>query len=192
MWTTENLLRANGFAITGTHIPGRHFFIHPRETFGLLLEFTDVRIPGDPRLRGSSVAPAGSAVPVVKVAWVTAAVAKIDPVVEQLERIMGAQVTASPLDDTTTENVLDLEIGDLPVRLVSPVNELSRFWDSISGDSGRLHSLAVAVAEFSRIEKHLESAGIDIIDRDAFSVWTDPRQTLGLRIQFVEAAAVDA
>src|SRR3954471_9549297 len=49
MWGTDHRLRANGLTVTGVNIEGRHFFMHPRDTFGLLLEFTDDRLPRDPR-----------------------------------------------------------------------------------------------------------------------------------------------
>ena len=42
MWVTENILRARDITITGTNIEARHFFMHPRETFGVLIEWTDM------------------------------------------------------------------------------------------------------------------------------------------------------
>ena len=49
MWASQNHLVQAGIGITGVHIEGRHFFMHHRDTFGLILELTDDRLPGDPR-----------------------------------------------------------------------------------------------------------------------------------------------
>src|ERR1700760_427628 len=49
MWTVEHLLRQRDIRITGVNVPGRHFFMHPADTDGLLLEWTDTSISGDPR-----------------------------------------------------------------------------------------------------------------------------------------------
>ena len=54
MWTAEHLLVQSGFRITGVNVPGRHFFVHPADTDGVLIEWTDTSISGDPR-RGEPV-----------------------------------------------------------------------------------------------------------------------------------------
>src|SRR5262245_42246185 len=37
MWTVEHLLRQEDIRITGVNIPGRHFFMHPTDTDGILM-----------------------------------------------------------------------------------------------------------------------------------------------------------
>src|SRR5438309_1174339 len=37
MWGADARLRAQGIRITGVNIPGRHFFLHPRDTHGVLI-----------------------------------------------------------------------------------------------------------------------------------------------------------
>ena len=62
LWVTENILRARGITITGTNTDARHFFMHPRETFGILIEWTD---------QGTEVAAPDSR---AKLAWITSVV----------------------------------------------------------------------------------------------------------------------
>jgi catechol 2,3-dioxygenase-like lactoylglutathione lyase family enzyme len=187
MWRTENLLRANGVGIVGTDIAGRHFFMHPRHTQGMLLEYTDDELPGDPR-RGSPQPTSDSALPVRSVAWVTAVVDDLDAAVECLRYTFAGEVIgrrAAGADDS-----VDVRIGDMTVRLVVPSSPDSPFAVSAHSGGGRYHSMALAVDDFARIEALLADAGIGVIDRDEAGVWADPRDTVGMRLQLVDAASL--
>lgn len=187
MWRTENLLRANGVAIVGTDIPGRHFFMHPRQTQGLLLEYTDDELPGDPRL--GAPFPVGSGVlPVRAVAWVTAVVDDLAATLELLRYAYSAEVIGqASVGADAADEAVDVRIGDLTVRLVVPASDTSFFAGPAPAGAGRYHSMALAVDDFAGIDAHLASAGIGTIARDATTVWTDPRDTMGLPLQFIPA-----
>jgi catechol 2,3-dioxygenase-like lactoylglutathione lyase family enzyme len=190
MWTTENLLRANGKGIVGTDIPGRHFFVHPRDTYGLLLEYTDDKLPGDPRLGAPEPIGKGT-LPVQSVAWVTGVVDDLAEVVEMLKYTFSARVVSdAPLPVSKTEDAVDVRIGDLTLRLVVPLSDDSPYAGTVSPGGGRYHSMTLAVDDFDNIDAHLSTAGIRTATRDETSVWPDPRDMMGLRFQLVDAAAL--
>jgi catechol 2,3-dioxygenase-like lactoylglutathione lyase family enzyme len=190
MWKTENLLRAGGVAIVGTDIPGRHFFMHPRHTQGLLLEYTDDVLPGDPR-HGATALPGQGRLPVTSVAWVTAVVDDLDAAVECLRLTFSAVVPPQPaLAAGVADKALDVRIGDMTLRLVAPASDDSMFAGSVAPGAGRYHSMALAVDDFALIDTYLAGAGIRTLLRDETTVWTDPGDTMGLRLQFVDAASL--
>ena len=117
------LLRANGVSIVGTDIPGRHFFMHPRHTQGMLLEYTDDELPGDPR-RGTPDPGGKGALPVRSVAWVTAVVDDLDAAVECLRYTFAGEVVGEQPGGDGTDASVDVRIGDMTVRLVVPSSEL--------------------------------------------------------------------
>jgi hypothetical protein len=78
MWSADARLRERDFHITGVNVPGRHFFVHPRDTDGVLIEFTDTYFEGDPRRGGSPPDNPEARVREARVAWVTAVVADAD------------------------------------------------------------------------------------------------------------------
>lgn len=191
MWRTENLLRANGVAIVGTDIPGRHFFMHPRHTQGMLLEYTDDRLPGDPRLGAPDLTGVG-VLPVRSVAWVNVVVDDLGAAIDCLRYTFSADVVGPPsigVGDGVDEAV-DVRIGDLTVRLVVPALDAGVFARPPSGGTGRYHSMALAVDDVDGIEPQLSEAGIGITARDAGIVWTERADTMGVQLQFVDAASV--
>jgi catechol 2,3-dioxygenase-like lactoylglutathione lyase family enzyme len=190
MWTTENLLRANGMQIVGTDIPGRHFFVHPRQTRGLLLEYTDDKLPGDPRLGAPD--PGGNGVLGVRsVAWVTSIVDDVTACVELLRYTFSALPAPSPsLPAGPAEEVVEVQIGDMPMRLVKPVSDDSIYGGAAPEGWGRFHSLALTVDDFDHLDDRLSVAGIGTVGRDDISVWTDPEDTMGIRLQLLDAAAL--
>jgi catechol 2,3-dioxygenase-like lactoylglutathione lyase family enzyme len=186
MWRTENLLRADGNAIVGVDIPGRHFFVHPRDTLGLLLEYTDDKLPGDPR-HGAPTLLGDGLLPVTSVAWVTAVADDLDATVERL-RYLFSPGSVEPQPLATGDPAVVLRIGDMSVRLVAPAAEASPY--ARPPRTSRYHSMALAVSDFATLDERLAGAGIGVQSREPGAVWTDPADTLGVRLQFVDAAAL--
>ncbi|MDO8363386.1 MAG: VOC family protein [Actinomycetota bacterium] len=183
MWGTENLLRANGMKIVGTDIEGRHFFVHPKHTEGMLLEYTDDVLPGDPR-RGNGVAALVGSVAIASVQRVTTVVPDIDAAVAALRYTFNGVAAA------TADEAVDVVIGDLTVRLVTAATDGGRF-AGLAG-STRFHSVTLAVPDLAALPAQLTAAGIGVAASDTNgidgqSLWADPAGTLGLRFEFVAA-----
>lgn len=49
VWGAQTELSRRGVRITGVDLAGRHFFLHPADTAGLLIELTDTEFTEDPR-----------------------------------------------------------------------------------------------------------------------------------------------
>jgi catechol 2,3-dioxygenase-like lactoylglutathione lyase family enzyme len=170
MWVTENVLRARGITITGANIDARHFFMHPRETFGILIEWTDQ----GQEILGTD-ARAG-------LAWITSVVRDCPAAVAFFEDLCGAtRVAGLPAGPREVEETTDLAIGDVVIRLVSPRSDESRYAPFLAQVGERLHSFALRVDDLA----FPSDAGLAITDRDDARVWTDPAATLGLRIEWV-------
>jgi methylmalonyl-CoA/ethylmalonyl-CoA epimerase len=185
MWGTDHRLRANGIAVTGVHIEGRHFFMHPRDTFGLLLEFTDDTLPHDPR-QGDEAPPTTEPIIAVDgIARVTAAVADLDAVAAQFRLIFGVEASVPPSDGSTKDKIVDFLVGDLVVRLVEPFDGDSPFAVSVHGANGRLHSVGLAVSDFAGVDEAIARAGLGVTARSAQSVWIDPADMHGIRFELV-------
>jgi len=175
----EARVRERGLTVTGINREARHWFLHPKETFGILVELTD-QGAGLPR---RSEQPPG---PVRDIAWMTAVVQSAHAARALFEELFGAETVhglpAGPPEDETT---LDLAIGDVIVRLVQPRSERSRYATSEEGRKG-LHSFALLVED-------LEQVPLPVVDRVGQRAWTDPAETLGLRVEWttqgVEALA---
>jgi methylmalonyl-CoA/ethylmalonyl-CoA epimerase len=185
MWGTDHRLRANGITVTGVHIEGRHFFMHPRDTFGLLLEFTDDTLPRDPR-QGDEAPPTTEPIIAVDgIARVTAAVADLDAVIAQFRLIFGVEPSFAPAEGTSTDRVADFLLGDLVVRLVEPVDADSAFAVSVQGANGRLHSVGLAVSDPAGLDAAVARAGLGVVARSPGSVWIDPADMSGIRFELV-------
>jgi hypothetical protein len=184
LWTVESLLRRHGVRITGTDIEGRHMFMHPKDSAGILVEWTDTDFEEDPRHGSEPVGPTTGEVPVRGLAWVTAVVRDLDASVGVLSTLMDVEVGAPRPGEIPGETTVDLAIFDLVVRLVSPVSPDSR-WASFLEDGGeRLASLAWAVDDLAVTEERLRTAGIQVTERAGSVLVTDPADTLGLRMEW--------
>ena len=131
-WEVANLdaaqerVRSAGIGITGVHDAQHYFFLHPRDTFGLLLELSDGHIDHDPRTGGTPIGGGGGLVPVARVADVTAEVPDVAPVAALLEQVFGA----------TRRGAADFDIGDLTLRLVESSDPTAR-WHAALGRARR-------------------------------------------------------
>lgn len=187
MWTTDARLRQAGITITGVHIEGRHFFMHPKDTSGLLLEFTDDILPLDPRHGEGPPEPAHGVIQVRSVAWVTAAVENLEAVMEQFDLIFGEPIEPVTTPESAHEQMTQVQLGDLLVRLVQPSSDESRYAGLAHNGLGRLHSVALAVDDFAEIEKRVAEAGLRIESRTEDAVWIDPDDAQGIRYQLVSS-----
>ncbi len=180
MWKTDAQLRRAEFRITGVDIEGRHFFVHPSDTAGLLIELTDTEFARDPRDEPSLLppAPSDSVVKGAEVAWLGAVVA--DPVksAEVLTRFIEASVVDG-LPRVPGERAVDLRVNDVVIRLAQRVD----------GDTRRdqLDCLCLKVPDLDDTCARLEAAGIGIERRMGAFAWTRAEDTLGMKIQWVQA-----
>jgi methylmalonyl-CoA/ethylmalonyl-CoA epimerase len=189
MWASQNYLMQMGIRITGVHVEGRHFFMHPRDTFGLMLELTDDRLPGD---RRNGMEPTGGGAGILQVsgvARVTAVVVDLEPVTALFDKVFGA--APRPVAHDGPETIADFDIGDLLLRVVAPHDSSSEWQDVIAGGRGTLHSVAFAV-DLDIARAGLEAAGIGVASEDDGGLWLRPADTFGIRLQLVDAAARDA
>jgi catechol 2,3-dioxygenase-like lactoylglutathione lyase family enzyme len=178
MWALEHRLRERGIGITGVSIEGRHFFMHPRDTHGVLIEWTD-------GLMGTAPAGGTGAISVSSLAWVTAVVADADATGAFLSEI--ASVVAAPdkpVGSPDDEHTVDLAIGSTTVRLVSPLTPKSRYTAAIERGP-RWASAAFAVDDLDAALRELDAAGIPTIEREGDRAFTDPAATLGLAFEWV-------
>jgi len=190
MWTVEHLLELRDIRITGVNVPGRHFFMHPADTHGMLIEWTDTRIAGDPR-RGHPVAAEGpGAVGGIQgIAWVTAVVADADATTALLVEMTGATpILGNPTNDDGVDRTMDLQVGDVTLRLVTPRTEGSPYMAALSGGP-RLWSYAVRVPDLDAALAGLNEVGVGVLDRAGPIAWTDPTTTAGVRIEWTDARA---
>jgi methylmalonyl-CoA/ethylmalonyl-CoA epimerase len=190
MWTVEHLLRQRDIRITGVNLPGRHFFMHPADTDGLLIEWTDTSISGDPRRGPPRHAPEapGTIGPVTGVAWITAVVADADATAQHLTDLSAAEpVTGNPAADDAVERTVDLRIGDVTLRLVTPRSDASRYL-AVLDQKPRLWSYALRVPDLDAALARLTAVGVKVIDRTGSLAWTDPATTLGIPIEWTAAA----
>jgi methylmalonyl-CoA/ethylmalonyl-CoA epimerase len=184
LWAAQNLLEQAGIGITGVHVTQRHFFLHPRDTFGLLLELSDGHIDHDPRTGGTPIGGGDGIVPVVRVAHVTGVVTDLEPVASFLGTVFGAE--PAPVADGGAERMTDFELGDLTLRLVEPRDPSSPWHDGIAAGRGALHSVALGV-DLAAARSDLRTSGIGVEREHTGSLWLDPADTFGIRLQLVEA-----
>lgn len=186
LWTVESLLRRHGVRITGTDIEGRHMFMHPKDSAGVLVEWTDTAFAEDPRHGDVALAPTGGTVPVRGLARVTAVVRDVHASIGVLGTLVDLEVDGPRPGDFPGESVADLTIYDLVLRLASPRSPESR-WATFLEDRGeRLASLTWAVDDLAATAKRLGDAGIRVTDRAGSVLLTDPADTLGLRMEWAE------
>jgi hypothetical protein len=172
MWAAQNYLQQLGIGITGVHVPGRHFFMHPRDTFGLMLELTDDRLPGDRRQGLEPTGGGDGLVQVHGVAHVTAVVPELEPVTALFAQVFDA--TPRPVEN----HGADFEIGDLTLRVVQqPDGSLAR---------GSLESVALVV-DLDAAPAALAQAGIGIAEEHDGVLRLDPTDTFGIRLELVDA-----
>jgi hypothetical protein len=170
----EDRVRDRSLTVTGVNRAARHWFFHPKQTYGILIELTDQ--PGPPH--GAITATAG---PARQIAWMTAVVGDVAGPRALLEDLFGARpVEGLPAGRPDDEITVDLAISDAMLRLVQPRSSRSRYAAAAEHRNG-LHSLALRVDD-------LDQVPLPVIERDGERAWTDPATTLGLRLEWTTAA----
>jgi catechol 2,3-dioxygenase-like lactoylglutathione lyase family enzyme len=164
----EALVRDRGFTVTGINREARHWFLHPKETFGILIELTDQQA-GQPR----RTAPADG--PAREVAWMTAVVEDLDPPARLFGDLFGA-TTVDGLPRPEHADVVDLAIGDVVLRLVAPAES-----GPYSGGRG-LYSMTLRVDDLGAVPFPSVTIADDLAS-------TDPAQTLGLQLEWTTSGA---
>ncbi|HLG66783.1 MAG TPA: VOC family protein [Acidimicrobiales bacterium] len=182
LWGTEHRLALRGIRITGVSIEGRHFFMHPKDTFGLLMEWTDDRVDNF----GSGVPTIGEiGVPVPEVAWVAAVVEDVEAAARFLGELGGARpLEGLPAAHGTADQTIDLSMGPVPLRLVTPRSEESPY--SLARGP-RWFSVCLRVPDLAAALGGLERAGCPVV-REGEVAWTDPAATAGLQLQWTSWA----
>jgi hypothetical protein len=184
LWAAQNLLQQLGVGITGVHVAQRHFFMHPRDTFGLLLELSDGHIDHDPRTGGAPIGGGDGQVQVSRVAHVTGVVLDLEPVAALLRTVFG--IEPQPVMAEGPELIADFAIGDLTLRLVSPDDPSSSWYEAVARGRGTLHSVALGV-DLAAARRGLEASGIGVEREEPGALWLDPNDTFGIRLQLVDA-----
>ena len=187
MWSAQNYLMQAGIGITGVHVEGRHFFMHPRDTFGLMLELTDDRLAGDKRQGLEPTGGGDGLVQVERVAHVTAVVVDLEPVAELFALVFGVEPRAVAHDGP--ETIADFDIGDLTVRVVAPHDASSEWHRALVNGRGTLHSVTLAV-DLGTAPAGLAEAGIGVEHEQPGSLLLDPADTFGIRLELVDQRAL--
>jgi hypothetical protein len=171
---SEALVRDRGMTVTGVNREARHWFFHPKETYGILIELTDQPGPTDE----AAIKTPG---PARQIAWMTAVVSDVAGPRTLFADHFGARpvegLPAGPPDDETT---VDLAINNVILRLVQPRSDRSRYAAAAKHRHG-LHSLALRVDDLSQVP-------LPLMADDGERAWTDPASTLGLRLEWTTAA----
>ncbi|HEX5587489.1 MAG TPA: hypothetical protein VFZ17_09285, partial [Acidimicrobiia bacterium] len=178
MWALEHRLRDRDIGITGVSVEGRHFFMHPRDTHGLLIEWCDGPMGAPPKPTGAGV------VSVESLAWVSGVVADAD----ETAAFLGELAVVKPASDLPAgvadqERTVDLEIGPIAVRLVTPTSPDSRYAPMIERGA-RWGNAAFRVADLDATLDALAGAGIPTLARDGAHAVTDPASTLGITFEW--------
>lgn len=175
----EDALRGQGYTIVGVNREARHFFLHPKETFGILLELTDQRAEEAGHRADEAGHRADGRGPVKEMAWMTALVGDLAAAETLFSDVLGAEpVTGLPAGPPSVEDTRDLAIGDVVLRLVRPTSAASRYSAFVAGVGDRLHSVALRVDS-------LEEVPLPLVERADRRAWTDPAGTFGVRFEWV-------
>jgi catechol 2,3-dioxygenase-like lactoylglutathione lyase family enzyme len=179
MWTVQNLLIRSGIRIGAVNIPGRHFFMHPRDTRGVLMEWTDDSFDEAGWRDGGD-----GIIDVDGLAWVTAVVADATETADFLAGLCDATVVKGNAQGSSdSELTIDLNIGDMTLRLVTPRSADSRYGGVLS-DAPRLSSFALRVPDLDTALKALAAEGVPTIAREGDLALTDPTATFGVPIEW--------
>jgi catechol 2,3-dioxygenase-like lactoylglutathione lyase family enzyme len=180
-WAVEHIVRDAGIGVTAVNVDGRFFFMHPRDTYGLLLEWCDGRMPRDTR----PPMPVAGLVQ-AEVAWVTGVVADADAVAAWLSGFVATEpVAGNAAGPAEVERTVDLAVGDITLRLVTPLGPDSRYAASLDRGPG-VHSFTLRVPDLDAALADLDREGIPTVYRHGGLAATEPASTLGFHLDWTE------
>jgi hypothetical protein len=183
MWTVQNLLVQRDIRIGAVNIPGRHFFMHPRDTHSVLMEWTDDTFGDNVKDDDEG----GGAVDVESLAWITAVVTDAEATAEFLADLADATpVEGNPQGPREQELTIDLNVGDVTLRLITPQTPESRFAAVLAGGP-RLCSYALRVADLDTALSELTATGVPTIYHQEGLAATDPAATFGVPTEWTAA-----
>lgn len=179
-WSVEHIVRDQGIEVVSVMIMGRFFFMHPKQTHGLLMEWCDGKIPRNPE----ADKPGNGLVPTTGMAWTSGVVADADAFAEWMSGFVEVEeVTTNPKGPAELERTIDLAAGDITIRLITPLSPESRYHAALQ-EGPRVHSFAMRVPDLDAALGKLEAEGIPTIHRDGGLAATDPASTLGIKIEW--------
>jgi 4-hydroxyphenylpyruvate dioxygenase-like putative hemolysin len=176
MWVAQNLLLRHGVRTASASIAGRHFFMHPKDTHGLLMEWTDDSFGENVRRTEG-----GGVVDVESVAWVSAVVADAVATAAFLDDLAGGGTTTDI--STPEDTAIEVRIGDVAVHVVTPRSTDS--WFAPYAERGpRFCSVGLRVADLDAALVSLTGAGIATVSRSGGVARTDAATTCGVPIEW--------
>jgi hypothetical protein len=92
-----------------------------------------------------------------------------------------------PVTSDGPETIADFDIGDLTLRVVAPHDASSEWHEVVANGRGTLHSVALAV-DLDPARAGLAAAGIGVAREEPGTLWLDPADTFGIRLQLVDQA----
>jgi len=92
-------------------------------------------------------------------------------------------VEGNPTGPEDVERTVDVAVGDVTVRLVTPRSPESRY-ATVLERGPRLWSYTLRVADLDAALAELDAAGIPTIHRDGNLAATDPAATLGVPMEW--------
>jgi catechol 2,3-dioxygenase-like lactoylglutathione lyase family enzyme len=181
-WEVEHIVRDRGIGVTSVNIGGRFFFMNPKDTHGLLLEWCDGKMPRD----SMPARPGKGVVAIAGVAWSAGVVTDAEATADWMQGLMEVEVVdGNAKGPEDLERTIDLAVGDITIRLITPLSPLSRYASAL--DTGpRVHSFALRVSDLDAALAALEAEGVGTVYREGSLAATDPASTLGLRIEWTE------
>ena len=179
-WEVEHIVRDRGIDVISVNMAGRFFFMHPRHTHGLLMEWCDGRMPRDslPPTAG------GGVVDISGLAWASGVVADADATADWMAGLMETKVVEdNPAGPAELERTVDLLVGDITIRLITPISPDSRYAAALQSGPG-VCSFALRVADLDAALSALDREGVKTAYRTEGLAATDPATTLGLRLEW--------
>lgn len=118
--------------------------------------------------------------------WITAVVADADAAAAWICGLMEAdRVEGNAAGPPEQERTVDLSVGDIVVRLVTPRTPESRYAATLQRGPG-VHSVAIRVPDLSTALAVLADEGIATTYRSGSLASTDRAATLGIRFDWTE------
>jgi catechol 2,3-dioxygenase-like lactoylglutathione lyase family enzyme len=181
-WEVEHRVRDRGIDVVSPNFPGRFFFMQPKQTHGLLWEWCDGKMPRNPL----ATEPGSGVVTVSGLGWITGVVADADATAAWVSELMQAEpVEGNAAGPAADERTIDLAVGDIVVRLVTPLTAESRY-SAVLDCGPRVQSFCVRVPDLDAALSVLEKEGVPTTYRAGALASTDPAATLGIHIDWTE------